>query len=96
MKSNIIFCFCLKSWPLGQIGAHTYLVYVEPLNEGAELCETLAATPTDTHQEHVPLRLLDDSTNAGDVLDGKLEEHQVHRVIRHLIVILQIRLHHFE
>ena len=74
----------------------TYLVDVEALNEGAQLRKTLAPTPTNTHQEDITLRLLNDSTNAGDVLDGKLEEHQIHWVVRHLIVILQIRLHHSE
>lgn len=70
-----------KKLIVGQIGAHTYLVNVEPLNEGAQLRETLASTPTNTHQEDITLRLLDDSTNAGDVLDGKLEEHQIHGVV---------------
>ena len=57
--------------------------------------EGLPSGPADPHQQSVTVGLVNDARYPCNVLDCTLEEHQIHGLGRHLIVVIQIVIHHF-
>mmetsp|Transcript_8712 Transcript_8712/g.14814 ORF Transcript_8712/g.14814 Transcript_8712/m.14814 type:complete len:985 (-) Transcript_8712:5078-8032(-) len=56
--------------------------------------EGLATGATDTHQQSIAVSLVNNAGDAGNVLHGALEQHQVHRLGGHLVVVIEIVVHH--
>eukprot|EP00968_Pinguiococcus_pyrenoidosus_P027389 scaffold7375_cov268-Pinguiococcus_pyrenoidosus.AAC.39 len=56
--------------------------------------ERLSPAAADAHQQSIAVRQVDDARDARHVLDGVLEQHQIHRLAGHHVVVLQVLLHH--
>ena len=87
--------FLRSSWELSKMrpAPGTYLEELVVGHVGGESGDGLSAGAADADEQGVAAWLLQDPGHARDVLDGEPEQHQVHRLLRHLVVLVQKRLH---
>ena len=71
------------------------LEHLVVLDRSGQPRQTLSPRPTDPHQQSIPSRLLQDTADYQQVLNRKLEQHDVHRLFAYVVVVLQALIHAF-